>query len=210
MKNKTTILSTILCLLPMVLSAAVYDKLPQQVAVHFDISGNPDNYVPKVIAAFGIPLLLALINLYTNFRVSKDPKVENASSSLRAITRWLVPLLSVIMVPVTLFEAMEKNIPIIMLTTAITGVVIVICGNYLPKCKQNYTIGIKLPWTLDNNDNWNRTHRFSGFIWVTGGLLIIINSFIQIPYLLDAIVIGLVLLPFLYSYLFYKSQKTQD
>ena len=60
-----------------------------------------------------------------------------------------------------------------------------------------------------NNDNWNRTHRFSGFIWVTGGLLIIINAFIQIPYLLDAIVIGLVLLPFLYSYLFYKSQKTQ-
>ncbi|WMJ90110.1 SdpI family protein [Anaerocolumna sp. MB42-C2] len=209
MKNKTTILSTILCLLPMVLSAAVYEKLPQQVAVHFDISGNPDNYVPKVIAAFGIPLLLAIINLYTNFRVSKDPKVENASSSLRAITRWLVSLLSVIMVPVTLFGAMERKIPIIMLTTAITGVVIVICGNYLPKCKQNYTIGIKLPWTLDNDDNWNRTHRFSGFVWVTGGFIIIINAFIQIPNLLTAVVIGLVLLPFLYSYLFYKSQKTQ-
>ena len=206
MKNKTTILSTVLCLLPIILAFYVYDMLPQKIAIHFDNSGNPDNYFPKAIAAFGIPILLAAINLYSNFRVNRDPKVENASSAIRTLSRWLIPVLSVVLVPVMLFMAMGKQIPIVMIVSAITGAVVVICGNYLPKCKRNYTIGIKLPWTLDSENNWNRTHRFSGFVWVIGGLIIIINAFVQIPYLLIAVIICLLLLPFLYSYLFYRTK----
>ena len=209
MKNKTAILSTALCLLPIVLAAVVYDGLPQQIAIHFDGAGNPDNYAPKAMAAFGIPLLLAAINLYSNFRVTRDPKVENASSALRMLSKWLVPILSIILVPVTLFTAMGKQIPIVMIASAIAGAAFVICGNYLPKCKRNYTIGIKLPWTLDNEDNWNRTHHFSGFVWVVGGFIVIANAFVRIPYLLIAVVICLLLLPFLYSYLFYRRQMNQ-
>lgn len=209
MKNKTAILSTALCLLPIALAAAVYDELPQQIAIHFDGAGNPDNYASKAMAAFGIPLLLAAINLYSNFRVTRDTKVENASSTLRMLSKWLVPILSIILVPVTLFTAMGKQIPIVMIASAIAGAAFVICGNYLPKCKRNYTIGIKLPWTLDNEDNWNRTHRFSGFVWVVGGFIVIANAFVQIPYLLIAVVICLLLLPFLYSYLFYRRQMNR-
>ncbi len=210
MKNKTTILSTVLCLLPILLAVAVYDKLPQQIAIHFSATGNPDNYAPKAFAAFGIPLLLAAVNLYSNFRVNTDPKVEKASASLRLLSRWLLPLLSVVIVPVTLFLAMGKQIPIVMITSALTGCVVVICGNFLPKCRRNYTIGIKLPWTLDNEDNWNRTHRFAGFVWVFGGFLIIINAFIHISYLLIAVVIGLLLLPPIYSYSLYRKQVKES
>jgi len=184
--------------------------LPQKIAIHFDNSGNPDNYLPKAIAAFGIPILLAAINLYSNFRVNRDPKVENASSAIRSLSRWLVPVLSVVMVPVMLFMAMGKQIPIVMIASVISGAVVAICGNYLPKCKRNYTIGIKLPWTLDSENNWNRTHRFSGFVWVIGGLIIIINAFVQIPYLPIAVIICLLLLPFLYSYLFYRTKVKLD
>jgi len=203
MKNKTTIISTIVCLLPIVLAIIIYDKLPQQVAIHFDIAENPDNYFPKAIAAFGLPLFLAAINLYSHFRITKDPKVENASASLRGLTMWLLQILSVVLVPVTLFMAMGKQIPITMITMAIVGTVIIICGNYLPKCKRNYTIGIKLPWTLNSESNWNQTNRFSGFVWVIGGLIIIANAFIQIPYLIIAVVACLIVLPFVYSYVYY-------
>ena len=91
MKNKTTFITTILCLLPLVISMAVYDKLPDQIAIHFDSAGNPDSYLPKAIAAFGLPVLFMLINLYTHFRVNQDPKVSNASHALKNVSRWAVP-----------------------------------------------------------------------------------------------------------------------
>lgn len=202
MKNKAAVISTVLCLLPIVLSALLYNNLPNQVAVHFDNAGNPDNYLPKALAAFGLPLLLAAINLYSHFRMTADPKVKNSAASLRTLAKWLVPVVSLVVMPITLFMAMGKKVPIAMIVTAMVGLVVVISGNYLPKCKRNYTIGIKLPWTLDNEENWNHTHRFSGFVWVFGGISIIINAFMEIPYLTAAIAAGLIVIPFLYSYLF--------
>ena len=55
----------------------------------------------------------------------------------------------------SLFIALGRKLPIVMVAGAIVGSVIVICGNYLPKCKQNYSIGIRLPWTLNDEENWN-------------------------------------------------------
>ena len=148
--NKMVLLSTLICLLPMLLSWALYDQLPDQVAIHFDAAGNADNYLPKAWAAFGLPMLMALINLYTYFRLNNDPKVENASSQLRQITKWGVPVLSIIIIPVMLFMAMGVSVPISLLGSAVAGMVIVLTGNYLPKCRRNYTVGIKLPgpWTV--------------------------------------------------------------
>lgn len=50
-------------------------------------------------------------------------------------------------------------------------------GNYLPKCRQNYTMGIKLPWTLNSEENWERTHRFGGRMFVAAGICMIIAAF---------------------------------
>lgn len=207
MKNRSTILSTIVCLLPIILSVVLYSRLPEQVAVHFNNLGEADNYLPKAVAAFGLPLILAVINLYSHFRVNKDPKRENASDSLKSLTQWIVPVISVILVPVTLFMALGVNLPILLIAQALAGVVVVICGNYLPKCKRNYTIGIKLPWTLDSEDNWNKTHRFAGFIWVIGGIGILLNAFLNISWIvMITIIVLLVVIPFVYSYFLYKKQ----
>jgi len=210
MKNKSTIISTIVCLLPIVLSTVLFDKLPEQIAVHFNNAGVADNYLPKAVAAFGLPILMAAINLYSHFRVNKDPKNENAAVSLKNFSKWLVPLLSVIMVPITLFMAMGMSIPIVLISEAIVGVVIIVAGNYLPKCKRNYTMGIKLPWTLDNEDNWNKTHHFAGFIWVIGGIIILLNAFLSISwYIILAVIVLLVVLPFVYSYVLYQKQMKE-
>lgn len=210
MKNKTTIITTIICLLPLIISIVVFDKLPDQIAIHFDSAGNPDNYLPKALAAFGLPLVFMVINLYTHFRVNKDPKVQNASNVLRIVSRWAVPVVSVIVVPVTLFMSMGAVIPIPMIVTALVGIIIVLCGNYLPKCKQNYTVGIKLPWTLDNEDNWFKTHRFAGFIWVVCGVIITINSFLGIPYISIIAPFIMVVSPFVYSYLYYRNHMVKE
>ena len=203
--NNSIIITTLVCLLPVILGLALYDKLPGQIAVHFDAMGEPDNYLPKALAVFGLPAFLAAVNLFTHFMLNHDPRRENASASMKLVGKWAVPLISVIVMPVTLFMAMGAEIPITMLVTALVGLLLVICGNYLPKCRRNYTVGIKLPWTLDSDDNWNKTHRFAGPVWVIGGMLFIATAFFNVPYAGIGIIAALVVLPVIYSYLAYAS-----
>ena len=86
------------------------------------------------------------------------------------------------------------------------GLLMVIIGNWLPKCKQTYTLGIKLPWTLENEDNWNRTHRFAGPVWVVCGLVIMLCSLIGGAFLWVMLAAFLVMIfaPTVYSYLLFK------
>ena len=77
-------------------------------------------------------------------------------------------------------------------------------GNYLPKCRQNYTVGIKIPWTLHDEENWNHTHRMAGYLWIFGGLLMIANIFLKWDWLVFAVVMVAVVVPTIYSYLYYR------
>ena len=205
--NSTLIITTLVCLLPVILALALYDKLPAQIAVHFDQTGAPDNYLPKALAVFGLPVFLAALNLFTHFMLDHDPRRENASATMKLVAKWSVPLISVIVMPVILFMAMGAEIPITMLVTGLVGMLFVICGNYLPKCKRNYTVGIKLPWTLDSDDNWNKTHRFAGPVWVIGGILFIATAFFDTLYAGLVIMVVMVALPAVYSYCTYRNQR---
>lgn len=207
--NVTMLITTIICLTPMVLAIMLYERLPSQIPVHFDYAGSPDNYLPKAAVTFGMPVLFALLNLYTHFRLNKDPKAENASKTLKKISYWVIPAVSVIVIPLSLFTAMGTKLPITTVASLMVGLVIVVCGNYMPKCKQNYTMGIKLPWTLDSEVNWNKTHRFAGFIWTLGGFLILVNSFFTLWYVSLVIVVLLVVSPVVYSYVTYKAMKKE-
>jgi len=204
--DKVLIITTVVCFLPIILSLMLYNQLPDQIAIHWDIDGNPDNYASKAFAAFGIPLMMAAINVITHLGLNSDPKQANSSVVLKQLGKWTVPVLTIVLMPITLFIAMGYNIPIHIVTPAFVGVVIIICGNYLPKCKQNYTVGIKLPWTLNNEENWNKTHHLAGFVWIIGGICLVLGTFLnfnKLPILL-VILSALVGIPTVYSYLLYK------
>ena len=61
----------------------------------------------------------------------------------------------------------------------IIGVMFIGLGNYMPKLKQNYTIGIKVPWTLNSEENWNMTHRMAGKVYVVAGVISIIIALLN-------------------------------
>ncbi|HCC34853.1 MAG TPA: hypothetical protein DEQ02_04180 [Ruminococcaceae bacterium] len=214
--NKKTLIwvTSLLCLLPIAFSVAVYSSLPEQIAIHWNNAGTPDSFVHKAIAAFGIPLLFLIINLFSKIRLLNDPKGESQSQAIKRFAIWLIPALSVILVPVTLSIAMGADIPIVMISTLLVGILMVIIGNYLPKSRQNYTIGIKLPWTLNDADNWNKTHRLAGYLWIIGGLLLIACNFLlrgAIAQLsVTAIIVAmLILTPILYSYMQYTHMRVK-
>lgn len=200
--NLSMVITTSICFLPIILSMALYAQLPNEIPIHFDASGQADNYLPKAVVCFVLPCLFAILNLFVCFMINSDPKKANSSEAMKTISRWISPLLSVICIPMSLFISLEKSIPIHIIIPALAGVLILVCGNYLPKSRQNYTIGIKLPWTLNNEDNWNKTHRMAGILWTVGGFMIVITSlfqFINIPVVLIVAVI-LAIVPIIYSY----------
>ena len=210
MKNRVfiqAVLSFLVCLVPILLTLSLYDKLPDRVPIHFDMNGQADNYASKAVAGFLFPALLGALNLIVHFSMNTDPKKRNASPVIRAIGLWAIPVMSLIFVPITLFKGLGYEIPIVTVSTALVGLLILVIGNYLPKSRQSYTVGIKLPWTLDSEENWNKTHRFSGFVWVLGGLLIIANAFIGSIYVLFAVLALLVVFPIVCSYLIYRKEQ---
>lgn len=204
MKRNHTILSVMLCLLPIVLGVILWDKLPEQVPVHFNTTGAPDNYAPKALAVFGLPVLIAVIDVIVLFITKKDPKAERHSKIMLYILYWCCPVISNVAMSVTLLIAIGKDIPIGMIIDCLVGLLFVMVGNYLPKCKQNYTIGIKLPWTLDDENNWNYTHRIAGFTWVIGGIGMIFNSFFQIPYIAIVVIVLAAGIPVICSFVYYQ------
>ncbi len=203
--KKTLIITSLICLLPMLVGALVYSRLPEQVATHFDLQGNPDGWSSRAFAVFGLPGILLAVNLLIPFALQADPKHKNMSGALVNIVIWTVPVVSLLCSGLTLGRALGYDLRIEMVLPVFMGVLFILIGNYLPKTKQSYTMGIKLPWTLASEENWNRTHRLAGFLWVLGGAYFIVMSFIGWSLIAFLIPIALmVLVPTVYSYLLYR------
>ena len=206
MKNKKTlVITSLICLLPIIVGALVYKRLPETIATHFDLNGNPDGWSSRAFAVFGLPAILLAVNLLLPVMLRADPKHENMSGALVNITIWTIPVLSLICSGLTLGRALGYDVRIERVLPVFMGVLFILIGNYLPKTKQSYTMGIKLPWTLASEENWNRTHRLAGFLWVLGGVYFIVMSFIgwSVPAFVLPLAV-MVLLPIVYSYLLYR------
>jgi len=206
--NKTLILTTVLCLLPILLGLALYDQLPDMVPIHFDMKGTPDNYAPKAVAVFCLPLLMAALNAICHIGMRKDKRTMEASPKiLLQLTFWIPAVLSLILMPITLFMGMGVELPIVLIVSLLVGLVFVVIGNYLPKCKPNRYMGIKLPWTFASEENWRKTHRFGGFVWVVAGILVILSAIINWPWVMLVALFASILLPTFYSWNYARKEK---
>ena len=86
------------------------------------------------------------------------------------------------------------------------GLLFLLVGNYLPKCRQNYTVGIKVPWTLASEANWDATHRMAGKLWVAGGvliLLLVIQPWIPAFPISLVLILAVTFIPMIYSFVYY-------
>ena len=117
---------------------------------------------------------------------------------------WITPAISVVVSLMTYLTALGSGLRVEAIVPVSLGFLLAVIGNYLPKCKQSYTVGIKLPWTLHSEENWNRTHRLAGYVWMACGLGMMILGFLGL--FLVSLVFPLVaaLVPTVYSYILYR------
>ena len=204
------LITSIVTVLPMLVGLARWNDLPQRIATHWGVSGAPDGWSSKGFTVFATPLILLAVHWLCALVTSLDPKNKGQNRKAIGLVLWICPVVSLFINGAIYATALGLELNVSVITLVLVGLMFVVIGNYLPKCKQNYTIGIKLMWTLDNEENWNATHRFAGKVWMVGGVLLTLCAFLPTAALLYVLIASVVLMvgvPVLYSYLYYRRQK---
>ena len=206
-KNKVTlIITSLVTLIPILVGLLLWDKLPEQVPYHWNINGEVDSWVSKTQAVFLMPALMLALHWVCVFASTADPKSKNYHPKSIMLVLWLCPILNLVLNTMVYGTALGYTISVELLIPLIMGVMFIFIGNLLPKMRQSYTLGIKLPWTLNNEENWNKTHRLAGKIWVAGGVLIMTSALWGNFWILMVVTLALVLIPTVYSYCLYRKQ----
>ena len=201
---KVLILTTVVMLLPILAGLILWNQLPEQMPTHWNAAGEIDGWSSKPFAVFVLPLIMVAAQWLCMLGTAADPKKNNHSEKVLHLILWIVPALSVVLHAVTYATALGHAVPMEVVMPILIGLIFTIIGNYMPKCKQNYTIGIKIPWTLDNEENWNRTHRFAGWLWTFCGIAIMCTGFFGGFWVFLPVTLLMVLAPIIYSYVLHK------
>ena len=205
--KNTLIVTSVITLIPIIIGLILWNQLPEQLPFHWDINGNIDGWASKPVAVFSMPALMLVLQWICVFASTADPKSGNYNRKTFKIVLWVCPILSLVLNTLVYCSAMGHSLPIETVMPMLMGVLLIVLGNLMPKMKQTYTMGIKLPWTLNNEENWNKTHRFAGKLWVVCGVIVLATAFLGNFWIFIGITALACIIPTIYSYLYYKKHK---
>ena len=141
-----------------------------------------------------------------------DNRNRQQSRKIIGMTMWIIPIITLLYNGIARLVNMGADMENLFMAVIYfgTGLLFMIIGNYLPKVKQNNTIGIRVVWTLQDEENWSATHRFSGKLWVASGVLCMLcglfGESIAALVLYIVSIMAAAIVSILYSYLFYKKK----
>lgn len=204
------LISAVIILLPICFGLMMWNSLPDRMATHWNFAGEADGWSSKAVAVFGINGLMLAAHLACVLFTLADPKNKGQSQKVIGMVLWLCPLISLVVSGLIYGAALGLEMNVNLQASVLCGCLFIIVGNYLPKTRQNYTIGIKVPWALHSEENWNRTHRFAGRLWVAAGVVMFLTVLLPQswlwPVLMGAIFIP-AFLPMAYSYWIYRKEE---
>ena len=212
-KNKIkVIISSIIILLPILYGIIMWNDLPDIITTHWGADGNADGLSGKVFAVFGTPIILLIFHFVCLLFTSLDKKQKDQNQKALGMVFWILPIISLFTNGIMYCAAFGKEFNLGLFMPALLGAMFIFIGNYLPKVKQNRTLGIKISWTLNNEENWNKTHRFSGKVWVVGGLILLPSVFLPLTAMVwftACVIAAMVIIPMVYSYSIYKQHQKE-
>ena len=209
-------LALVLLAIPFAYAAYVYAGLPETIPTHFNFKGEADGFGGKDSIFLG-PAILGVTGLFTFFLLSNiknfDPKrvKEEDDGMFKKFALLMVAFLSMLGFIITI-SASTPSINVAKLILPGIGLFFAVIGWVMPKIHQNYFAGFKLPWTLENVDNWNETHKVAGKIWLYGGIFQAVATLLlpSMPAFICFIIATavMVIIPTVFSYRMYKRGNT--
>ncbi|MFH1226090.1 MAG: SdpI family protein [bacterium] len=208
---KTEIIPLLVILATVLVGFYFFLNLPPIVPTHWGINGQVDAWGSRNITLFLPPALI--IGMYLLFLILPylDPKKENYQKFSGVYHGFKAALMIFFLVIylITGFSGLGYQLPVDKIITAMMGVLFLLIGNYLPKLKTNWFIGIRTPWTLSSETVWHKTHQVGGKLFILEGILVIISLFLlKGVWLFSFFIISVLLLViFIFAYSYWLYQK---
>ncbi len=200
MDKKKMAVSSFIIMLPVILNIILWDKI--QV-----VSGMPlGNEIWMCVFPYLVILVCQWLGMFFTFR---DPRNQKQTKKAANMIYWITPVITIAVSCIMYASIFRIQLNLYRIMEVLFGLMFVVIGNYLPKYRQNTTMGVKVKWTLQSEDNWNKTHRFAGKLWVIGGVLLILVAFLPMEVgkvVFVPTILVLAFVPILFSYVYYKKQ----
>lgn len=197
-------------LVPFVYLATIWNELPERVPVHWNFKGEIDDWGSKlslVFLIFMLPVLMYTVMLAAS-KIDPKKRISLMGRKYYQLKFFLVLFMS-ILASFIIYVSKHQSFSSPGLMYVGVGVLLVIFGNYFKVIQPNYFIGIRTPWTLENQEVWKATHAFAGKLWLAAGFVIILGGLFLpgLTFSKAIVVIGFTIafVPMVYSYFKFKS-----
>ena len=207
--RRTLIITSLVLLIPVIVGLLLWNQLPDPMPSHWNIHGEVDGWSSKAFTVLGLPALMLALQWVCVLASMADPKYKNYNPKMIKLMFWICPVIGLVLSFMVYPAALGYSVPIETIMPLLVGALFIVVGNWLPKCQQTYTMGIKLPWTFASEENWNATHRFGGKVWFFGGIATMLTAFLGNFWIMMGILAVMVILPTIYSYLYYRNHEKE-
>lgn len=211
-RMKAASIATItLIVLAFLLSAFYFPQMPDEMATHWNASGEADGFMPKFWGIIFTPLLMAMLAGLMYFLPFIDPlrrNIEKFREHYEGFIAVLMGFLLLVHLQTILWNSGTKIDPGITVSLGL-AVLMVYLGFMLGKAKRNWFIGIRTPWTLSSDEVWDSTHALGSKLFIAAGLIVLVGTFIpEYRFLLVFLpVIAAALIPAVYSYFEFRKLR---
>lgn len=170
-KWKSFFITSAVCLLPILLGVSVWDKLPDTMAIHFNVYGVADNFASKGFVVFGMPILMVLLQAISCVINDMNAKRFGERKKFEAVTKWIVPVITVALQIITLGYGLGWALDIRRAVGFLVGVLFIVLGNYLPKFDRLNNVNA-------DAETARKVNRFIGYQTVVMGILFLLTIFL--------------------------------
>ena len=208
----TTIIVLILIIAATLAGLLLWNRLPDQMASHWNVNDQVDGYMPKTWGVFMVPLITLGMLLLFLVIPSIDPLKANIAQFREAFNLFIVLMVAFMLYIHALTLAWSLGYTGFKMSTSMLpamGLLFIFIGFMLRKAKRNFFIGIRTPWTLSNDRVWDETHRLGSILFMASGVLALIGGifggmtafwFLFVP------IMGSTIFLFAYSYVLYQRE----
>ena len=194
-KWKIFLITSVVCLLPIIFGLYFWGRLPEIIPIHFNIYGEPDNYASKAFVVFGLPVLMMFFQLFCCASVDYESSNDVESEKFKTVTKWIIPCLTAVLYTITIGYAMGWEIDITRTVCIVMGILFIVLGYYLPKSTY-----VKNFNNLDI-EKAKKINKFTGFGILVMGILFLIGAFF-VP--IGPIICLLLLIPYTIATVIYS------
>jgi len=173
-----TIITVMVCLLPMIAGIILYDRLPDMMVIQVNANNESNRFVSKNFALFGTAGLMAMVQLITSISLGRKRKGSTMVTKFEKVAQWIIPVVSILVYYVMIMYNLYETIHVGRTVLLVLGVLFCIIGNYLPKMSYEYNGNLNLPTAKDEKSFRKMVKRIGYFLIGVGISFFVIMFFI--------------------------------